>query len=297
MRTNLHFRRTIFTLLTLLGITAGAQAQDMTSTPLTFEATSSGAITFNLVLGYGTESSILTPIEYQKNGGAWQTYTWGEAISVAATDKVAFRGNNAKYYGNGSPSFKSYISSTANVYVYGNIMSLISSEGFASLTTLTGNWNFAYPFAQPRASMSDPVVNVTTIKSHPTNDLVLPATTLTNYCYFGMFEGCKGITRAPALPATTMKNGCYAEMFRSSGLVTAPELPCTVMDPYFSDGDGEHGSIDCYMQMFQDCTSLTTAPSLPATTLVHGCYQYMFQGCTSLTTAPVLPATKVADQA
>lgn len=296
-QTKLLFKRVFLSLFVLLGVAMGVSAQDMTSTPLTLEATTSGAVTFNLSLGYGTDASVMNAIEYQKNGGAWTTYTWGDAIAVVATDKVAFRGNNAKYYGNGSPSFNSYITSTADVYVYGNVMSLVNSTGFASLTTLTGNWNFAYLFAQPRANFGDPVVDVTTIKSHPSKDIVLPATTLTNYCYFGMFEGCKGITRAPALPATTMKNGCYAEMFRSSGLVTAPELPCTVMDPYYYDETGEHGSIDCYMQMFQDCTSLTTAPALPATTLVHGVYQYMFQGCTSLTTAPVLPATKLADQA
>jgi len=47
----------------------------------------------------------------------------------------------------------------------------------------------------------------------------------------------------------------------------------------------------CYRYMFSDCTSLTTAPSLPATTLTDYCYYYMFKGCTSLTTAPQLPAT------
>jgi len=37
----------------------------------------------------------------------------------------------------------------------------------------------------------------------------------------------------------------------------------------------------CYNSMFEDCTSLTTAPELPATTLANYCYQYMFNGCTS----------------
>ena len=50
----------------------------------------------------------------------------------------------------------------------------------------------------------------------------------------------------------------------------------------------------CYYSMFRDCTSLTTAPSLPATTLVDYCYYYMFRNCTSLTTAPSLPATTLA---
>ena len=34
--------------------------------------------------------------------------------------------------------------------------------------------------------------------------------------------------------------------------------------------------------MFSYCTSLTTAPELPATTLASDCYSYMFSGCTSL---------------
>ena len=35
----------------------------------------------------------------------------------------------------------------------------------------------------------------------------------------------------------------------------------------------------CYSYMFRGCTSLTTAPSLPATTLANYCYSSMFQGC------------------
>ena len=34
--------------------------------------------------------------------------------------------------------------------------------------------------------------------------------------------------------------------------------------------------------MFDGCISLTTAPELPATTLVYQCYNDMFQNCTSL---------------
>ena len=47
--------------------------------------------------------------------------------------------------------------------------------------------------------------------------------------------------------------------------------------------------------MFQGCSSLTTAPYLPATNLTKGCYAYMFRDCKSLTTAPELPATALAD--
>ena len=48
--------------------------------------------------------------------------------------------------------------------------------------------------------------------------------------------------------------------------------------------------------MFENCTSLTTAPKLPATELDYCCYGMMFSGCTSLTTAPELPATTLANE-
>ena len=50
----------------------------------------------------------------------------------------------------------------------------------------------------------------------------------------------------------------------------------------------------CGYKMFYDCTSLTTAPELPATTLTDHCYNYMFSHCYGLTIAPELPATKLA---
>ena len=77
---------------------------------------------------------------------------------------------------------------------------------------------------------------------------------------------------------------CFDDLFNGcTSLITAPELPATTL------------SIGCYGSMFMNCTSLTTAPQLPATTLAEGCYSYMFFGCTSLTTALQLPATTLAD--
>jgi hypothetical protein len=69
-----------------------------------------------------------------------------------------------------------------------------------------------------------------------------------------------------------------------TSLTTAPKLPATTL------------SVGCYSDMFYGCTSLTTAPELPATTLATQCYNYMFYGCTSLTTAPELPATTLVTQ-
>ncbi len=38
----------------------------------------------------------------------------------------------------------------------------------------------------------------------------------------------------------------------------------------------------CYFCMFKGCTSLTTAPELPASTLATSSYSSMFKGCTNL---------------
>ena len=77
---------------------------------------------------------------------------------------------------------------------------------------------------------------------------------------------------------------CYYGMFRScSSLTTAPILPATTL------------ADRCYYYMFQNCSSLTAAPALPATILAERCYVYMFQNCTSLTSAPALPATTLAN--
>ena len=78
-------------------------------------------------------------------------------------------------------------------------------------------------------------------------------------------------------------NFCFNSMFTDcTSLTTAPELPATTLAKH------------CYWHMFRGCTSLTTSPELPATTLATGCYSYMFSGCANLTTAPNLPATTLA---
>lgn len=75
---------------------------------------------------------------------------------------------------------------------------------------------------------------------------------------------------------------CYWSMFNGcSSLTTAPTLPATTIEG------------GCYGKMFYNCSSLTTAPELPVTPIATRCYRGMFNGCSSLTTAPKLPATTI----
>ena len=79
------------------------------------------------------------------------------------------------------------------------------------------------------------------------------------------------------------QNARFCTLFKNCSVLTsAPELPATTLANY------------CYYAMFNGCTNLTSAPELPATTLAYSCYYEMFWGCTNLESAPVLPATTLA---
>lgn len=120
-------------------------------------------------------------------------------------------------------------------------------------------------------------------------NLVLPdilTNSNVNYQNFEyMFYQCSNLRTAPKkLGALTLYTNCYEAMFMEcTSLVTAPELPALTM------------AERCYMDMFTNCTSLTTAPELPATTLAEYCYSGMFLYCSSLTTAPELPALSLPE--
>lgn len=234
------------------------------ATPLTFEAKEAGAsVTFKTYTG-----STLSAPEYSTDGSSWTRYTWGTAITLEKVgDKVMFRGDNATYAGGGSYAYSTF-TCDKDCYIYGNVMSLVSSTGYVSATTLTAGSTFRKLFEKN-----------THIVNHPTLSIVLPATTLTNSCYYAMFDGCSQLTKAPALPATKMEQGCYWGMFSETGITAAPALPAQTL------------ANACYMLMFDNCPHLTTPPALPATTLAESCYAGMFLQCSSLEYAPELPAT------
>ena len=222
-------------------------------TYLIFVAKEAGTFTFtpqnSNVISYSTD-----------NGDSWIV---GNSVEVNSGDRVLWKGTMTP-----SSSGMGTFSSTANFDAEGNVMSLLFGDNFKGKVDLTGkNYAFYRLFYQ-----NTKLVNA--------ENLSLPATTLANYCYQSMFEGCTSLVTTSELPATTLANNCYKNMFYNcTSLTTAPELPATTLANY------------CYQSMFYNCTSLTTAPELPATTLNPSCYYGMFKGCTALTKAPVLPAT------
>lgn len=191
--------------------------------------------------------------------------------AIPANGKLFIKGVNDRWGVNNTSPYNNRISCSKPFNVCGNIMSLLYGDEYIDKDVLQETYTFSNLFYESN------VVDA--------SNIVLPATTLADYCYSAMFQYCEALTTAPSLPATQLASSCYSSMFYGcTSLATIPSLPATEMKEY------------CYNSMFGGCSSLITAPSLPATTLAENCYSYMFFLCTSLTTAPKeLPATTLAE--
>ena len=197
---------------------------DYSADYLTFRVLTSGTICWK---AFG---SLTKTIEYKINNGEWTSITStsdGVTISVAKGDLVRFRGSNTAYATSKS-AYSGFEGGTATYDIEGNIMSLLYGDNFAESTTLP---NSSYVFCS--LFKKAPVISA--------EHLILPATTLKDYCYRALFSYCETLTKAPELSATTLAKGCY-------------------------------------WYMFEHC-AITEAPVLEATTLVAECYGHMFEGC------------------
>ena len=232
-------------------------------------------------------------MSYSVNNAAWREVTGttgGTAIAtVSAGDVVRFRSSyNTNYLGTELLSPK--------VNVSGNIMSIVDRLNYQNI------------FDIPTDRMFEGFFRNTQIVS--AENLVLPATGLTEDCYRLMFKDNQTLTKAPKeLPATVLKSGSYYGMFSNcKSLTTAPEIAATTVEAncceymfYCCTNLRKSPTVlpattlksYCYAWMFYGCSLLNTVPSLPATTLATSCYQSMFQGCSSISSAPVLPARQL----
>jgi hypothetical protein len=199
--------------------------------PLTFKITSgSGYIAWILLpMGQIQEEPTGLTIEYKLNNGDWTEITsktpTGETISdvdskiaVNEGDILQFRGDNSAY--TLMPLLNAF-GNTSDVYfnVEGNIMSLIDSNNYANLTEIEEPYAFRAFFA-----FSTNLVSA--------ENLLLPATTLSEGCYGDMFGDFMGkgnqLTTAPELPATTLAESCYQNMF--AGCINLNYIKCLAED-------------------------------------------------------------------
>lgn len=215
--------------------------------PLTMEIISPGYILYKdgSQTGYFSGATISYSMD---SGVTWTTIsglTGGTQIQVSSGDTVMFKGDNATYGTNGL-GFLGFSNSTAGFKVYGNIMSLIDSQGFISATTLSSQWTFAHLFA-----------NCTGLTD--ASNLVLPATSLSFGCYEQLFLQCTNLVSAPELPATVLSPYCYELMFGFTNLIEAPVLCATTLTDH------------CYFAMFRFCGSLQKVVSYATDISANDC--------------------------
>lgn len=200
-------------------------------------------------------------IEYSKDSGAnWIHYT--TAFTLNSGEEACIRGNRANYKNDseadawGTPANKPIFTATKICYISGNIMSLLADKENLSESAFQGAFS--------KGSGNNSVNYLDIDKNFP---LVLPATTLAKQCYMQMFRNCTSLTKAPVFRAEAVDYRCCYNMFRQcSNLedVSTIELPAMTL------------AVDCYRELFRQCSKVTSSPDLPAKTLVQECYRQMY---------------------
>ena len=206
---------------------------------LTFKIRTAGKV-------YWRSNSLAKTIDYSLNNGTWTSITSATtpvSITVAANDVVRFRGSNATYATNkstysgfghgeaGTSGQSTYDNDAADFDIEGNIMSLIYGDNFVGQTAFNGStYNFCSLFKKAKCVSAE--------------NLVLPATTMTEACYRAMFSWCTYLEEAPSLPATTLAQYCYWYMFEKCAITTAPDL---LFETFVANSCGS---------MFNGCASL-----------------------------------------
>jgi hypothetical protein len=153
------------------------------------------------------EADTSVDLKHSKDGLTWTQYDFNP-IPLAAGETLYLKGNNENGFSyedvkTGEVRLCTFGNTThdgvttGKFECHGNIMSLLYGDDFEDKDTIPNMGCFTYTLA------------VTPITTAPE----LPATTLTESCYAGMFGGCESLTTAPELPATTLSKECYLSMF------------------------------------------------------------------------------------
>ena len=189
-------------------------------------------------------------LEYKIVGSNWKNMTVDTIISLNNIgDKVYIRGELS---GNNSTSNYTQFKMSGSISADGNITHIWSKNNLgAELKPYCG----LRLFLDCKALIKAPEIS---------------NTRLANYCYYWMFRN-SGITQMPKIPAQTLIEGCYDGMFEKClSLTSMTYLPARTLAKY------------CYRAMFYNCSNLTETKGLDATTLPAYCYELMFYNCSKV---------------
>ena len=168
--------------------------------PIYFEFLEDGYIK----LSGSTSGKYSIELLYSFDNKTWLDWDYGTRIDVIAGRKFYIKAKSENLsFCNHEDSYMRFDTDSTKVNVAGNIMSLLYND-FVDKKELKTKMCF-YNLFGSCYGLTD------------ASNLILPATTLIDYCYYRLFAtdiDFTSLLKAPKeLPATTLATGCYRSMF------------------------------------------------------------------------------------
>lgn len=283
------------------------------------------ALENNSILSFNVINDANLPEYYSSNKGGWVIYTPGEKIKLQKGEEVKWKHVNKTH-----DQSEHFITLGGYFDVSGNAMSMIYGDNFTDSTNFKCEIQIQYnssqlsdkvdnkknkPFLDGKMTEhfikeGDSVPTVVFIfgNIYSSNDIedamnlsdfkIIDGSYKVNYVenLRGLFHGCSHIVNANnlilqsgiCLPEindnVTNIYTSYENLFGGcTSLETAPKLPAMSL------------GFKCYGSMFANCEKLKYMPKLPATIMKNECYRGMFAGCKNIEIALELPATVLAN--
>ena len=228
--------------------------------------------------------------QYSINNGDWSNYEWvdgvsGKTITLSQGDTVRLRRalstnggeldkkSSSIYPKIGNAGIQFHFSG-GTVNASGSVNTLLEwSDSIRNLKTMNSDFDDNFGGGHFISLFMD-CVNLVSAPE-------LPSTTLGNYSYANMFEGCTGLVNPPSLSAITelSTGSCYSMFEGCTAMTSVPQINVDYLPR------------QCYYRMFAYDFSLTSAAPITAMSAEPSSCFAMYGGCTALTTPmPTLPA-------
>lgn len=225
----------------------------------------------------GTFSFTNSGLSYSINGGSWTELQANASTPVVhAGEQIIWKGTITPVQDGGIGTF----TSTGKFNVEGNIMSLLYGAAFDNNQQNLSSKDYAF-YGLFKTDNTN--VGITECKVVNAQNLILPSTTLSKYCYAYMFSRCYTLVTPPEIRATSLNEYSCAYMFEICiNLAKTPSLLATSLLKGACEG------------MFMECSYITIAPDLRPTVLYSECYKMMFKDCINLKRASKIYATNIS---
>lgn len=240
-----------------------------------------GLYSNNTQIKYVVNGSLTVDLKYSTDKETWTQWDANTFVTLYKNTKLYIKGSNTSLGTNASnyTNFVSNVqSSVGQIGIGGNINSLLDNGDGSTISTIP-NYCFYKLFNDLLPLYKAEELKLSAINvgafgyafmfqhSGITDTITISALAVGERACYRMFYNTPYLVTAPELPATDLSNYCYFEMFRYSGVKNPPSvLPATTLKN------------SCYSAMFRE-SSLNSAPEIKGTTLASGCFATMFYSC------------------